>query len=29
MDGGVRSFNVNVTPVVSGKHRFSWSVVSP
>ncbi len=29
MDGGVRSFNVNITPAVSDKHRFSWSIVSP
>jgi hypothetical protein len=29
MDGGIRSFNVNVAPAVSEKHRFSWSIVSP
>ncbi len=29
MDGAVRSYNVNVAPTVSGKHRFSWSVISP
>jgi type IV pilus assembly protein PilY1 len=28
MDGGVRSFNVNIAPGVSNKHRFSWQVVS-
>ena len=29
MDGGVRSFNVNVSPAVSGRHRFSWGIVAP
>jgi hypothetical protein len=28
MDGAVRSFNVNVSPVVSSRHRFSWGLVS-
>ena len=29
MDGAVRSFNVNISPAVSDKHRFSWGVVAP
>jgi hypothetical protein len=29
MDGAVRSFNVNVSPAVSARHRFSWGVVTP
>lgn len=29
MDGGVRTFNVNVSPAVSGRHRFSWGIVAP
>jgi hypothetical protein len=28
MDGAVRSFNVNVSPTVSDRHRFSWQLVS-
>ena len=29
MDGAVRSFNVNLSPAVAGKHRFSWGAVAP
>ena len=28
MDGSVRSFNANITPIVNAKHRFSWQLVS-
>jgi type IV pilus assembly protein PilY1 len=29
MDGAVRSFNANISPAISSKHRFSWGVVTP
>lgn len=29
MDGAVRSYNVNVAPAISNRHRFSWSLVAP
>jgi type IV pilus assembly protein PilY1 len=29
MDGAVRSFNANISPAVSAKHRFSWGPVTP
>ena len=29
MDGAVRSFNANITPGVSSRHRFSWGGVTP